>query len=101
MFYAGRPRFNPGQIMSQYYNWRPANSKSWNSALEWCQKHGGSLPTFASVEEVEQVLALMKYEDVPHTEALFIGLKLETFQVSNQVSIVSTATCQHVLVCVD
>ncbi len=94
-----RPHFNPSELVSEHLNWHPTRSLSWNAAQGWCQEYGAHLPTFSSVEEVEQLLALMKYTDVPHIEALFIGLKFERFSATNRVSFLHGANLRGVSMC--
>ena len=52
---------------------------SWNEAAQLCKDTGGYLPYFTSRNELEQLIALMKFsKDIFPVEAIYIGLNLNT-----------------------
>ena len=57
--------------------------KSWNEAANACQLVGGHLPWFESRESLHELLSLLKLSrHFPTTEAIYIGLKHNTREVS-------------------
>ncbi len=48
---------------------------SWEEASVLCKSIGAQLPVFTSEEQVHEFLALLKLAELPHIEAVFIGIK--------------------------
>ena len=49
--------------------------RSWNESAKLCKNIGGYLPQFESKEKLNAFVALMKSEDIPVLEAIYIGLQ--------------------------
>ncbi len=74
-------------LMDCWYKALPNQDTSWQEASQMCSRMLGTLPTFSSQNQMEQLVTMFKLShDIPPAEALFIGLKAHHMKQVHQYS---------------
>ncbi len=64
----------------------PDRYPSWMNASDICEGFGGQLPSITSRDDLEELMAVFKLsENLPHTEAIYVGLKWRMHRNQSQV----------------
>ena len=74
-----------------YYDENSLNNRqkiSWNDASELCRRSGADLLSFLNRDDLDEFIAMvLKSAKIPFIEAVFIGLKYNETEVSEQTSV--------------
>ncbi len=64
----------------------PDRYPSWMNASDICEGFRGQLPSITSRDDLEELMAVFKLsENLPHTEAIYVGLKWRMYENQSQV----------------